>query len=390
LAKKYGIDEQNIDFESIVDGKLSYGENLERIKEEIKKLNPEIMDEEFKNRDEEFLTHCEAQARRSLEQQILEEIGDKEPVLDFNETNEEIEKYTWLGSEYTYSTLFSLFNGISVINYGNVGCGKSRSTVELLKLLNMPKTLVFSGYLTAKRFFKIIKNFNDCLIVFDEGDLLLGNPIINQMIKSLLTSKKAVWESDKDQDETDFEGSLIINCNSYKFNKGIEDKVLVNQKGFSTEDYKEKIRQSRNYKPNMKVWEKIRERIIFIRNNGNIRLNEKEEDLIYEFILSLPVIDSYRVKHRVFDIFTSLKKLYGVINKDVFELGKKLCNSMINTDAIFKIIQEIDETIERKELAERIANVKRISTRQAQRIINDLLERGILKKINRTTLSKTS
>ena len=389
--KKYdsSVDwEQEIDWNAVLDKNLHYDENFNKICEEMG-INPNLL----KVSKDEVIKY-EKNAREKLEEEILKDIK-QEPVLDFQQTHKEICNFSYLCEDYTYSTIFALISNDFILNKGNFGIGKSRSSCELINYLNesgysLPKTIILSGYLTPKRFFKLLKQYNDCCIVFDEADLILENKLINRILKSILTSRKAIWESDKEEDELEFNGSLILNCNNFNFGTGIEDKIMVNQNSLSTNDFKEKIKQIKNYKPNRKIWDKIKERIIYVRNN-NIELTDKEKELVYNYIFNVSYIDSYRFIRRCFKIFENLKKLYGNINKNVYEFGKHLCNLQINKqDVLSKILESFDNEIESKELVEKIANIQQISIRTAHRRVNELIEQGYLSRINKFKLVKTT
>jgi len=274
-----------------------------------------------------------------------------------------------------------------------VGIGKSRSNKELLEnLIEMPKTVVVSGYITAKKFFRLIEELKDCVIVFDEADMLLENRQITQMMKTLLTNKKAVWFTDREELETDFQGAIILNTNR-DFSEDIEDKVIVNHKSLSTEQIRENINHARNYQPNMEIWKQIADRVVWARNNPNEnRLTEQEKDFVYEFINELPYLKSFRTRDRILETFECLKRLFGCFNRDIFDLGKRLSRKFTSKDVVMSILSEYEPNvaIEKKELKEKIAKARSISTRQANKIVNNLINDEVLTEINRTKVSRSS
>lgn len=374
LCEKWEVAYDKIDFEAIWDSGITIQENYRKITEKVKRSS------DLKDLPEmEQIISMEKKSQEWNESQILQNIDGEPTFKDTGEAIEEICNYTYKGEVFTFSTLLSLVDNQSVINRSICGAGKSRSSKELLEYLEIPKTIIKSGHLTAKKFFRTIQQYSDFTIVFDEADILLSNRKIKQMIKSLLTASECSWESDNGSETAELQGSIILNCNDYTFSQGIEDKVIANTVTLSTKEFKEKIEQGRNYEPTDRVWDKVRERIVYARHN-EIELTEKEEDTIYEFVLELPTISSYRIKSRIFSIFRGLKAIFGTLETEVFRLGKRLSKQMIPQDQIAKILVGEEEVMERKELAEKIANSEGISKRQAYRKINKLVEEDYLEE----------
>jgi hypothetical protein len=363
-------DEQQIDFDSELDTSLSFGENFSK----MCVFYPNLF--EGMVIDESMLISYEREERQNAEEHLLSQIK-TQPILDQAEIINEIERYVYKGEIFTYSTLFALSGRVNIINYGGVGLGKSRATKELLEMLEIPKVIVVSGYITAKRFFNIIKRYNDCVILFDEGDLILDNKIITNMLKSVLTCGEMVWETNDEESRVKFEGNLIVNCNSNKFNKGIEDKLLVNTMSLTSDEIKEKI-LLKEEKPNMELWNKIKARIVYARNS-NISLNEKDQQLIYQYIGSIPYFNSYRLKYRIFDVFLGLKMLFGELNPEVFRLGIKLSQYYIS-NSFSNIKNLVKNGMTKEEVLDAIMSAKDISRRQAYNILNAEINRGLLRE----------
>ena len=364
------FDEQLIDFEGELDTSLSFSENFGKLRAVYPALVGVI------EIDEGQMISFERQERDLAEQHLLQQITATPTLTNQAEIMKEISDYVYKGEIFTYSTLFSLLGSVNIINYGGVGLGKSRATKELLEMLEIPKVVVISGYITAKRFFNILKRYNDCVVLFDEGDLLLGNKIITNMLKSLLTCGEVIWETNDEESRVKFEGNLIVNCNVSKFNKGIEDKLLVNTMTLSSDDIKAKILNT-EYKPNMELWNTIKSRIIYARNN-DIKLTKGDKKLIYQFIETIPYFNSYRLKYRIFDVFSGLKMLFGELNKDVFELGVRLSQYYISNN-FSNIKNLIKDGMTKEEVLDLIMSAKDISRRQAYNILGDEIRRGMLR-----------
>lgn len=388
IPKDKEFDPQTIDWKQEI---FTDEERIEEVWTKFKNYIKDRYDLSLEEYEEDEYLHYMREARKNYEKQILGSM-EEAPKIDVQRAMEEIANYTKKGEEFTYSTLISLITGTSVINYGPAGCGKSRSSKDLVDELDIPKTIVQVGYMTPKSFYQFIEAHKDCIVVLDEADMLLDKKKINEMIKTLLSNGELAWKTDRENLKTEFEGSLIVNCNQKSFSRCVEDKLIVNNKGYSTDDYKEKIEHARNYKKDEEIWEAIRKRVVFTRNNP-MELNEKEKEMIYEFIKELNYIGSFRDKMRIFDTFRGLKNLFGTLTEySVFEKGRELARKSIGGDIVDKIVAKypMDEPFKRKELKEKIASAKSISERQANREINKLVKNEKVHKKNRTTLVKKS
>lgn len=300
----------------------------------------------------------------------------------------EIHNYNPYGEIFTYSTLFAYMSDENIVNIAGVGSGKSRGSTELLKKLDFNDVIIKSGFLTPKGFYNTIKENQDKLLVFDEADALLHKKQISRMLKSLLTSKKAVWITNKEKSKIEFDGGLILNCNDYSFGTGVLDKVISNQITMSTNEFKDKIKNGRKYAPNSDVWDAIKMRLK-VRKDDISSLDKDETNKVYNFVLNLSSVSSYRVIHRVRSIYKNMKTLFGTLNDDVLELSKTLSKSMVPGDLLIKIIDNIDGSIKKKVLAEKIGNAIGKSQRTGYRRIKKLIRNGYLKEVRKKRVKKT-
>jgi len=364
------IDFSTLDLKSLVDKTLTFEENLQILKENYPHLFPE----------EPKVVNIHAQA----EEDLLNNLNG-EPKLDFKEIHRYLLDYNIHAEHYTYSSLFALMSDVVVINYGGPGTGKTRATKELFERLQVPRVIVLSGYFTFRGFIQTLKKYNGFCIVFDDADIVLQNKDISNALKSLLTNRKIYYVTSKGVEEFDFSGSIILNVNEYKFGKFIEDKVFLNELTLTTEQIKDKIR-AKKFREVREIWEMIRDRIVYARHYPEV-LTEEEKALADNYILSLPYLFSVRTHDRFYQILLGLKNLYGCINREIFEFAKNLLSKYLRFDEITAFLCEREE-INRKELAERIAQAKSISIRQARNIIKKMIDDGLLYPVNRRILRR--
>ena len=324
LAKKYGIDEQNIDFESIVDGKLSYGENLERIREEIKKLNPELIVEDFNPEKEEarFNEHL----RKVMEEEFQNDI---ERIKE--RSTPELDKYFRTLKELIRITIKSDLTGLIV--FGEAGLGKTYQVLKTLgeEGLKINEDFVYvSTHITALELFNLLYKFNDRIIILDDCEKLLED------LKTIGILKSALWSSvgkryvfyysttDKREapEQFEFKGKIILLFNRIptRYREVIESlksRVLNYNLSFT---YEEKIKimyeLAKIYKIPFKVVDFIKER-----TNPATNLN-------FRTLLQLNLIQKYYQENPS----EMNGKSWELIAQDIFEQ---------NTDPIMKVVCEL-------------------------------------------------
>ena len=354
---------------------------------------------------------CEKEILDSLNSHDIHDMmyKNKKRIID------EISKWSFYkGDIFVYSTLFALMNTnnsnlkpFNVISCSKQGTGKTRSSVGLVKKLKLP-AVIFTGWITPKRFYTFLKENRKKMIIFDESDLILNNKSTAFLLKSALYGSREVsWISDKDPyDSFKMEGNIVFSTNTLvdksANEKAMLDRVYLNHMDLSNVETVEMIHTINKYKKGItkdddEVWNIIRNRLILIRNGKvDVKLSEEEENLLLDYI-SKGILSygkgynpdiSTRIYERVSEIFLRFKMLFGFLDKDIIELCKKMCDNYFvmgkkDENIILDIVKENKGVMTIKELSEIISKRMYITQRQAQRKIKDMVERGILERPNR-------
>lgn len=216
-VKKFGIEEDLIDWESEVDATLEFFENKTQLREKIKSLLPNIP---------RTKQEVEIMPQRQYEELVIQEIQkqEKQADLEFDlsiqkllkEKNKEqiINKIFEIPIEYTKSVIKGYHN--SFIFLGKQGQGK---TTIVLKTLKKEKAdyIYHSGISTPRALFEFLYHHRDGkTIVFDDCAGLINNFYAFSILLS------ALWSSTNKR---------IINWNSTKSAKvSIPSKYIFNSK----------------------------------------------------------------------------------------------------------------------------------------------------------------
>jgi len=264
---------------------------------------------------------------------------------------EEIYKYAPHTEQITLSTLMAINQKIHICNVGSSGIGKSHSTGELLKLLKIPHHLV-AGHTSPKAFFEILKQ--DGIIIVDEGATILSDNTIQNLLLNALWNGKVEWRNNRETHMHQFRGVIIFNVNRIQNNEimeALQDRIFTNKINLTSEQIKEKIKSSRNYKPNIKTWAKIKEKLLVKKG-----ISEAEKEKLYH------LIETFTPKST--RVIWKLSKIASFSLSLVEDLS--LIEYFIETDEVWKII---NMKIKRSEKVKKIAELKCITERQARRIV---------------------
>jgi hypothetical protein len=295
---------------------------------------------------------------------------------------EEISRYSPHSEVLTLSTLLALSQGVHICNISPPGQGKSRNTVELLKLLRIPFSLI-AGHTTPRQFFSELEK--DGIIVVDEGATILSDKNIINLLLNALWNGKVEWKNNKELKSHMFKGLIIFNVNKLSntgLTEALKDRIFVNEVNLSTNEIRDKIMASREYKPNMEIWAEIRERLELDIVSQN--LTSKRPQKFGTLGVNNPKISQNSKNLTKFDII--FEKVYHLIEngdeiKSVREIKKlhelamfsytlvgdlSLIDYFRKTDEIWKIL---NMPIKKSEKVKLIAEAKCITERHAYRII---------------------
>jgi hypothetical protein len=312
------------------------------------------------------------------EEEIIQEQDTFKPLI-----LEEISKYSPHSQVLTLSTLLAISQGVHICNISPPGQGKSRNTVELLKLLRIPFSLI-AGHTTPRQFFSELEK--DGIIIVDEGATILSDNNIINLLLNALWNGKVEWKNNKEIKSHTFKGVIIFNVNKLSntgLTEALKDRIFVNEVNLSSNEIKDKIMASRTYKPNMEIWAEIRERLELdivsqnmtsksqskigilmskkLKNSTNPR-NLEDFDIIFEKVYHL-IENGEDIKS-----VREIKKLKELALFSYILVGDlSLIDYFRKTDEIWKIL---NAPIKKSEKVKLIAEAKCITERHAYRIID--------------------
>lgn len=318
-------------------------------------------------------------------------INNKENIL------QELESYNLHLSNVTIMSILGLLGGrrFNILNTGQAGIGKSRSTLELARLLNLKDVVCLAGHISPLKFFELLEDNPDSVFIIDESSQILNNnPELIHLLRSALFDSRIVWYSSfKDESgqqivrEVYFNGSIIFNCNYFKSfslnDKAFLDRLYVTNMRLTTAEIIEKMQNK--YIPNIELWQIIRDRIIQIRaglirteftEDEKSKLNDYIIDKVKSITLSYNANISMRLFEKIREIFYRFKLFFGEID---WEYCKKIAEPYfldINAQENFinQAIISNSGRIKIKELVQIIVDFENVSLRTAYRRINEYCE----------------
>lgn len=299
----------------------------------------------------------------------------KQQIMD------EITKYSPHSEVLTLSTLMAVSQGVHICNISPPGQGKSRNTVELLKLLRIPFSLI-AGHTTPRQFFDELRK--DGIIIVDEGATILSDKNIINLLLNALWNGKVEWKNNKELLTHDFQGVIIFNVNKLShtgLTEALKDRIFVNELNLKTDEIKDKILSARDYIPNMEIWAEIRERLELDTMSENLTPNVRSKT---SNLMSLSPNNRKMAK-----MSGNFEKLYHLIEEgrevnSVREINKlrliaNFSENLIGDLTLIDYFRETDDIwkimnlpIKRSEKVKKIAEAKCITERHARRILNKL------------------
>jgi hypothetical protein len=357
------LQRQNVDLQTIDLMACDTQNDIEGIKEYIRQeygisLVRALSQADVEAREQQRLQNEYNEIRRNVEEQqnlferlassSLRRIGNKDKIL------KEIIDFAPYTEQYTVSTLLAVAFKQSVINYSEAGTSKSRSTLELLNLLNIPFNVI-GGHQTAKHFFLTLKAFNGSIIVIDESAELLSNTEVRNLLLPALQKQVVRWETDREQDEFQSESTIIFNTNHLprtSVMRAVADRCFTNIVSLNPDKVVTKIASLKTYSPDMETWECIKNNL-FVEEE----LTEKEKSAVFDIIkLSRP--KSVRFAQKCNFIANLSLRLLGTM---------ELLKYFVSIDNIDFILNNPE--LKRSEKVKLIAKERKVSERHARRII---------------------
>lgn len=271
---------------------------------------------------------------------------------------EEIQNYSPHTERLTLSTLMAINQKIHILNIGPSGIGKTRNTTELLYMMKIPHNLI-SGHCSAKAFFQILQK--DGIIIVDEGADLLSDATVQNLLLNALWNGKIEWITNKETLTHEFKGIIIFNTNTVlgrnELVKALKDRVFTNEVVLTSQQIKDKILSKKDYRPNMKIWAEIKERL-----NKKTELSEPLQGKVYALI-----------KNQEPKSTRDFWKL-----NTIFSFSLSLINDLNLIEYFGKIDEEwkiLNSSIKRSEKVKKISELKCITERGARKIV-EKFERG--------------
>jgi hypothetical protein len=311
--------------------------------------------------------------------------------METKELIELIKKWNPYCEYITLSTIFAKmrFNkGTNhVINHGSPGTGKSRSTLELLKELDLGTEIIIDNTTTDKGLFETFQNYPEQDIILDECSTLLRSLKTQDMVKMAMEQKPLTWTKDGSSETTEpFKGNLIINAN-IPIADTVVDRCLLNKTVMNkemslkfNETYVENIFNKTDFKPFLKYLRKV----LTDKKVPDLTKEEIKEVLKFtqERIDNLDKHEDYsrRIIMRELSYFQHVKKLFGSLNKEVLDFIKPFAETYITNTHTPGLIESIigNGEIEKPILVRRIAQEGNYSEQHARKLINKEIDLGNL------------
>jgi len=295
------------------------------------------------------------------------------------------------GSEYiTLSTIFAKMKSgkgkTHVISHGPPGVGKSRSTLELIQLLDLGDDIILDNTTTDKGLFETFMEFSEQDIILDECSTLLKNLKTQDMVKLCMESKPITWTKDGSSETTPpYRGNLIINSN-VEIADSVIDRSLMNKVGMNkemslefNEYYVEQLMNPTNFDPLINHLKKV------LSSEKNLKLSNEEIKYILTFVNSkirdLEKTDySRRIILRLINYFERTKNLFGSLDKEVLDFIEPYAETYISNENSPGLVESIlgNGEIEKPILVKRMSKETGWTEQYVRKIINKELEEGKL------------
>ena len=278
--------------------------DLDNIKQYLKDEYGVILKRHYDNK-EKILIEVDKEIvdNVKMQKQAFESLLEQNRTFQGNalEIQKELKAYSLHTEKVAISTLIAVSQRMNVINIGEMGTGKTHSTKGLLDVMGIPYSEI-KGHITPKRFYELLKMYNNTIILIDESANMLTEMEIRNLLLSALNREKVYWLDDW----FDCDSTIIFNSNYLQDNpvmRAVMDRCITNHIKLKSDELKEKLRDSRNYQPNFKIMEEAKNNLF-----RNLKLSEAQINAVYE-ILEIMEIKSMRDKWRMLNIAEASVKL---------------------------------------------------------------------------------
>lgn len=206
IAKSYKVETDIIDFEALVDSKLSYDENKAILIEMIKSLTEKVdekINTEFKRKEKSSKNEKEEKDRAELEmlkqEQETSQVEFEKSIKEIKETKSEVLKNLYhIPREYIKSVAKGFNNSLIIL--GKQGLGKSFLALETLNGEKV-RYVYHSGFSSPMALYKLLYENKDenVVNVFDDTYGLVSQPqaltIILKALYSVGEKREIMWNS---------------------------------------------------------------------------------------------------------------------------------------------------------------------------------------------------
>ena len=312
--------------------------------------------------------------------------------MDTQEIINSIKAWNPFVEHITLSTIFAKMRmnrgSTNVINFGSCGTGKSRSSLELIKALDLGTDIVLDNSTTDRGLFETFLNYPEQDIILDECSTLLKDLGTQDMIKIVMEGKSLVWTKNGSVETTDpYRGNIIINTNVQISNPVIDrcltNKAIMNKEmslAFNKQFVSEYINPP-DFKPFINYIRKI------ILNKSNPDLTNEEINMVLEFVQNnIDAMEeeedySRRIIIRELNYFRHVKKLFGCLSPEVIEYITPFAKTYIVNAQTPGLMESIlgNGPMEKAQLVIKLSHDGGYTERHARRVINEELESGKFK-----------
>jgi len=305
-----------------------------------------------------------------------------------------IKTYNPFVEHVTLSTIFSKMkvgdDGFHTICYGEVGTGKSYSSIELIKKLNLGNDVFIDNNVTARGLFDLMVDFPAYDFILDECSKIMKDKGAQDTIKLTMERKSVSWIKRRSYEDIVFKGNYVININQHMLD-ALTDRAFVNLTMMNKKmalDFVDYYLEKKDPKQEKEFIEHLQK---LLKDVTPIELTKQEMNYIREFVKKRIEINdenlgySRRTIIRMIAYFKRVKKLFGKLDKEIKIFIEPFASVYIENRRTPTIIDTLlgDEKMEKPALITLLASEGGYSERHARRIVDEEIIKGRLKMFGR-------